>query len=200
MNTPFVSKLEELGYFTGLSTGVAQALKQEFDRRGWLAIFNRSHRLFHADAEALAEGGVGTFLRKVLPFLAAQGVTLPAIEDDTSDDSYIVRVGTVAYQMYDAAEFERDSSGEDLGLMWGLASVRGFGIINELLAAAGSRERAYAINGGNELILMFLTSELHRVIMDHPDASRHGGPYIMTEESPWFGQPEKDPRKNRRTI
>jgi hypothetical protein len=185
MSTSFTSKLEELGYFSGLSPATTQTLKQEFDREGWSAIFENSHRLFFADAENLAEGDVGKLLREVSPFLAAHGVALPAIKDDISGDGYIVRVGGVDYLMYDAEELQGDS-------FWALASLRGFGIINELLAAAGSKERAYAINGGNDLQLLFLTPELHRVIMDHPDASRRYGPYLLTEESPWFGQPEID--------
>ena len=76
------------------------------------------------------------------------------------------------------------------GLIWGLSAVRGFRIIDELLTAAGSPERAYAVNGGNDLCLMFLTSELHQVIMEHPEASLRDGPYILKEEYPSFGQPE----------
>jgi hypothetical protein len=185
MSTQFVSKLEELGYFVGLSPTAAQALKQEIDRTGWNAIFEDSHRLFRADAEDLAEGEVGRLLREVSPFLAAQGVTLPAIEDDVSDNCYTVKVGGVDYLMYDADELQQDS-------IWALASARGFGIINELLVAADSREKAYGINGGNDLFLIFLTPGLYQAIMDHPDASRRYGPYVLTEESPWFGQPEND--------
>jgi hypothetical protein len=145
-----------------------------------------------ADAEDLAEGGVGQFLREIAPFLATQKVTLPAIEDATSEDGYTVRVGGASYQIYDAEELERDSSGEEGGLIWGLSSVRGFRIADELLTAAGSAERAYAVNGGNDLFVMFLTPELHQVIMNHPDASRRDGPYILKEEYPSFGQPERE--------
>jgi hypothetical protein len=192
MNTPFATKIEQLGYFKGLPADKAQALKQEFERKGWLGIFGDSHRLFMADAEDLAEGGVGQFLREVAPFLAAQGVKLPTIEEDTSEDGYVVRVGGVAHQMYDAADLERDSSGEEGGLIWGLSAVRGLRIVDQLLAAAGSAERAYAINGGNDLFVLFLTPELHRVIMEQPDASRHDGPYLPKEEYPSFGQPDDE--------
>jgi hypothetical protein len=192
MSTPFVTKLEELGYFKGLAPDKAQVLKREFEQKGWLAIFSDSHRFFMADAEDLAEGGVGQFLREVSPFLASQGVTLPAIEDDRSEDGgYVVRVGSVAHQMYDAAELERDS-GDEGGLTWGLSTVRGFRIVDQLLAAAGSAERTYAVNGGNDLFVMFLTPEIHRVIMAQPDASQRDGPYRLREEYPSFGQPESE--------
>jgi hypothetical protein len=192
MSTPFVAELEELGYFNGLAPGKAQTMKQGLEQRGWLALFSDSHRLFMADAEDLAEGGVGQFLREVSPFLSAQKVTLPVIEDVSSQDGYTVRVGGATYRIYDAEELGRDSSGEEGGLIWGLSSVRGFRIVDELLTAVGSVERAYAVNGGNDLFVMFLTPELHHVIMDHPDASRHDGPYVLKEEYPSFGQPESD--------
>ncbi len=192
MSTPFVTRLEELGYFRGLAADKAQALKQAFEQKGWLALFSESHRLFMADAEDLAEGGVGQFLQEVSPFLTAHGVTLPEIEDDLSEKGYVVRVDDVPHAMYNATELEWDSSGDEPGLTWGLATVRGFRIADELLAAAGSAERAYAINGGNDLFAIFLTPELYQVIMEHPDASRRDGPYVLKEEYPAFGQPEKE--------
>jgi len=192
MNTPFVTKLAELGYFRGLPPDQAQTLRRQFEQEGWPAIFSGSHRLFMADAEDLAEGGVGRFLQEVSPFLAAQKVTLPQIEDLLSEDGYAVRVGDVTHRMYDATELERDSSGKEAGLIWGLSTVRSFRIIDEFLAAAGSTERAYAVNGGNDVFVMFLTSELHRVITLHPDALPHDGPYLLKEEYPSFGQPESE--------
>ena len=73
MNDSFVFRLDELGYFKGLPEEQVQALKRDFEQKGWLGIFSESHRLYRADAEDLAEGGVGEFLREVEPSLAAQG-------------------------------------------------------------------------------------------------------------------------------
>ncbi len=192
MSTPFVTELEELGYFNGLEPESAEALKEAFEQSGWLGIFSESHRFFMADAEDLAEGGIGRFLQEISPFLALQGVALPEIEEEMSEEGYVVRVGGADYQIYDAADMERDASGEESGLIWGLSMVHGFRIADELLAAAGSAERAYAVNGGNDLFVLFLTPELHRVIMEHPDASRCDGPYVPHEEYPLFGQPEEE--------
>lgn len=191
MSTPFVTELEELGYFNGLEPESAEALKEDFEQNGWVGIFSESHRFFMADAEDLAEGGVGHFLQAVSPFLALQGITLPEIEE-ISEEGYVVRVGGADYQIYDAEDLERDASGEESGLIWGLSMVHGFRIVDDLLAAAGSAERAYAVNGGNDLFVLFLTPELHRVIMEHPDASRGDGPYVPQEEYPSFGQPEEE--------
>jgi hypothetical protein len=192
MSNLFVSELEGLGYFKGLTGEKAQNLKRDFESNGWLAIFSDSHRLFMADAEDLAEGGIGQFIQNVEPFLATQGVKLPAIEDDISPDGYTVIVDGVAHEIYDAEELERDSSKDQGGLIWGLSMARGFSIIDRLLASAGSKERPYAVNGGNDLFVLFLTPELHRTIMRHPDATRCDGPYVPTEVYPSFGQPEDD--------
>lgn len=191
MNSEFINKIESLGYFKGLAEDKARTLKQEFEKSGWLAIFCESHRFFMADSEDLAEGGIGQLVEEVAPFLKAQGVTVPEVEDDITEDGYVVKVGGVAHPIYDSTEMTRDSSDKELGLMWGLSTVRGFRILDELLAKAGSAERAYGINGGNDLFLIFLTPELHQAIMEHPEAIPYDGPYILKEEYPWFGQPEK---------
>jgi hypothetical protein len=192
MNESFVSRLEELGYFKGLDAEKAQKLKQDFEQKGWLGIFNDSHRLYFADAEDLAEGGVGDFIREVEPFLAAHGVKLPKIEEDASGTDYVVSVGGVARRIYDAAEMERDMTEEERGLVWGLSMARGFRIVDELLAKAGSAERTYAINGGNDLMALFLTAEMHEVIMQQPGADPADGPYVPTEDYPLFGEPHAD--------
>ncbi len=73
--------------------------------------------------------------------------------------------------------------------IWGLATARAFAILDGQLAAAGSPERVYAVNGGNDLCAFFLTPELFQIITADPDADASGGPYKPTEEYPWFGQP-----------
>jgi hypothetical protein len=189
MNKSFATQLEEHGYFKGLTPEKAQTLKEDFGQQGWMAIFSESHRFSHADAEDLAEGGIGGFIRKVEPFLTAQGVKLPDIRDEVSERGYVVRVDEVSHKIYDASDLQRDTTGKEPGVIWGLAMTRGFAIVDHLLEAAGSPERLYAVNGGNDLFAFFLTPELHRIIVSHPDADSKGGPYKPTEEYPWFGQP-----------
>jgi hypothetical protein len=41
----------------------------------------------------------------------------------------------------------------------------------------------------NHLFGFFLTSTLHRIISEHPDADLAGGPYEPKAEYPAFGQP-----------
>jgi hypothetical protein len=65
-------------------------------------------------------------------------------------------------------------------------------MIDHLLEASGSREQIYAVNGGNDLCAFFLTPELYRIIVEHPDATPKDGPYRPTEVYPWFGQPRNE--------
>lgn len=191
MNESFVAQLDANGYFKSLASEKSQALKKDFYEQGWMAIFSDSHRFHHADAEDLAEGGICAFIREVEPFLTAQGVRLPELRDETSEKGYVVRVGGVAHKIYDTDDLRRDSDGKEPGLIWGLAMVRGFAIVDRLLEAAGSPERLYAVNGGNDLSAFFLTPELHRIISKHPDAVLTDGPYKPAENHPWFGQPHE---------
>ena len=190
MSDSFIEELKRLGFFKGLDTPEAEDLEQELAQRGWGGIFSNSYRLYNADAEELAEGGIGELIANVQPFLTGEGVRLPEIEDDCSMDGYMVRIGNENHLIYDATELLRDSSDREPGVIWGLSMARGFGILNEMLAAAGSAERVYAVNGGNDLFAFFLRPALHDVIMQHPDASPFYGPYTPTEEYPSFGQPQ----------
>ena len=191
MNDSFVTDLDAHGYFKGLAPEKAQVLRADFRKQGWTAIFSESHRFHHADAEDLAEGGICAFIREVEPFLTGQGVRLPELQDEVSDKGYSVRVGGISHKIYDAADLKRDTTGKELGIIWGLAMTRGFAIVDQLLEAAGSPERLYSVNGGNDLFAFFLTPDLHRIISQHPKAEAADGPYKPTVEYPWFGQPHE---------
>jgi hypothetical protein len=179
----FVTQLDSQGYFKGFAPEKAQALKEAFRQKGWMAIFDESPRYFTADGEDLAKGGICAFIREIQPFLSAQGVKLPDLQDEVSATGYVVRVGGVPHTIYDAKEMKGD--------IWGLASARGFTLVDKMLESAGSPERIYAINGGNDLFAIFLTPELYHTISTQPDFDAKGGPYKLTEEAPWFGQPHK---------
>ena len=156
-----------------------------------MAIFSESHRFYHADAADLAKGGICAFIREIEPFLTTQGVRLPELRDEVSEKGYVVRVGGVSHKIYDAADLQQDTTGKEPGIIWGLAMTRGFAIVDQLLEAAGSPERLYAVNGGNDLFAFFLTPELYRIISGHPDAVAKDGPYKPTNEYPRFGQPHE---------
>src|SRR3954447_10643262 len=128
----FITKLEEGGYFKGLPTEKAEGLRKVFEKQGWMGIFSDSHRFFPADAEDLAEGGVGEFIQDLEPFLTTQGVRLPEIQDDISGSSYTVHVGGVAHYIYDEREVDRDNPLDQSGLIWGLSMMRSFRIVDGL--------------------------------------------------------------------
>lgn len=179
----FVAQLEALGFFD--YAPAANAARMQVSQNGWPGIFGDNGRTYFADAETLAEGGVGSFLEEIRPFLESQGVAFPDLEE-ISDEHYSVTVDGREHPIYT----RRDLYDEDRpGLIWGLATARGFAIVNDLLEAAGSTERLYAVNGGNDLLAFFLTPELRRAIVDHPDATAVEGPYEPSEQYPWFGQP-----------
>jgi len=189
MNNSFVEDLNGVGFFKHLSIEESRVLQEKIYEVGWRGIFENCNRFYPADAENLAEGGIGQFIKEVRPFLESEGVRFPEIVDDAHENDYVVRVDGVANSIYSEPELQRDISATEGGLTWGLSMTRGFAIVDRLLAAVGSNERVFAVNGGNDLFAFFLTPELCRVITTHPDASPEDGPYKPTEEYPWFGQP-----------
>ncbi len=186
MDPAFVDRLDRLGFFEYVSGTERDAAKRDLQNIGWAAVYGETGRLFPADAEALAEGGIGEFLREIQPFLASQGVTIKQIEDHFGEDGYSVSVNGKDHVIYDANELQRDEA--QLGWTWGLATVRGFAIVNELLADTESNERLYAVNAGNDLFGFFLTPQLRDAVCDHPDATPRDRPYVPKDDHPWYGQ------------
>lgn len=187
MSRDFVVQLERSGFFDYLDTTTVTKTKNQIAQKGWVGIFGETGRLFPADAEELAEGGVGSFLREIQPFLHKQGVRLSQVKDELLED-YVVYVNGKRYTIWTNIEAEEEISGGMKGLTWGLSAARTLHIINTLLYEAGSREQAYAVNGGNDLFVFFLTKEQWGAIQKHPDATPPDTPYMAREEYPWFGQ------------
>jgi hypothetical protein len=142
--------------------------------------------MFHADAEELAEGGIGEFLREIERFLAHQGVELEQLEDWADENGYVLSLNGNNHTIYDTEDLRRDE--QRVVSIWGLATARAFALINALLTDAGSAERLYAVNGGNDLFGFFLSPQLRAAICDHPDTKPLDRPYIPNEEHPTYGQ------------
>jgi hypothetical protein len=85
-------------------------------------------------------------------------------------------------------ESPRELAGEP-GLCWGLSAARTVQILNNWLIEAGSAEKAYGVNGGNDFAVFFLTFELYARIRQDPQASAEYGPYVPDLHYPYLGHP-----------
>jgi hypothetical protein len=173
-------RLDQFGLFDVLDPDAAVRAKEAFGRKGidalWTVELGRD--MFASDSEDLAEGGVGEFLRELRPLLSARGVTLGEIEDRFNDDgNYSVRVGDAIHTIHDATAGERDEES------WGRAWVRAFRIVNGLLDAAGSPERAYTMPEEN---VWFLTPDQFEAIRSAIPEPRDR-PYEPVDDPPWYG-------------
>jgi hypothetical protein len=177
------SKLEELGFFKyARPSARAAAVKEVRSDRD--AVFGvEVGRLFHADEESLTEGGADDFLRDIAPALRRMGVTKLRVADKEFTDRYVIAVNGEAKVIFSRAEGRRED-------VWGYAGARTVAIINELLAEAGSEERAYALYGGNDFHVFLLTPELRDVIASF--SGKRDEPYEITDRPPNFGQPRFD--------
>jgi hypothetical protein len=182
-----LTDLEALGFFRYTKPEDLEALQNAILQQGWSGVFGESGRLFFADAEDLAEGGVAGFLSEVTPFLEEQEVEVPAIEDNFGE-TYILMAGEEKIPIWTREESQRELAGEP-GLRWGLSAARTVQILNDWLERAESGERAYGVNGGNDFMVFFLTSEIYSRIRQDPGASAEHGPYVPDQGYPSFGQP-----------
>jgi hypothetical protein len=175
------ARLDDLGLFDRMQPDEAAGAKEAVGRKGIDALWRLELRrdVFAGDSEDLAEGGVGAFLEELRPYLVERGVALGEIEDRFSDDGerYDVRVADDVHTIYDT------TAGDRVENAWGLAWVRAFGIVNGLLAAAGSRERAYTMPEEN---VWFLTPDQFEVLRAAIPGPRDR-PYEPVDDPPWYG-------------
>jgi hypothetical protein len=180
--------IEELGFFRYTNPKQLDQEKAAILELGWAGIFGDNGRWFFADAEELTEGGVSALITEITPFLEDQGVKIPPLEDEFDpDQQYILIAGEERFPIWTEDESEKESKLP--GLLWGASSTRTIQMLNRWLARAGSTERAYGVNAGNDFAVFFLTPELYERIRNEPEASAHDGPYEPNLEYPSFGQP-----------
>ena len=135
-------------------------------------------RFYMADAEDLAEGSVCGQLAEMKTVLRRERVKLSSLIDelDVLNDCYHVVVNGERHKVY-GADREKYTS-------WGLAHRKTIEILNELLVAAHSKERAYALYGGNEAQIVLLDETLYQYILTLPFGQEAGlrGPKEMDSE------------------
>lgn len=122
-------------------------------------------RIYFADAEELAEGGVCDFLEKMKPVLALERIQFRSLRDETRWDeqgnySYHIFIDGKRYKIYDDTEDGHNS--------WCWAHKRTIEIINEFLRAASSEETAYAQATGNDASVALLNDALYSYIRSLP--------------------------------
>lgn len=150
--------LERLGYYKYIAPNLVAELKIESLIHNYLFGWEETVRDYSTDAEDLAEGGIHTFLTKIIVFLAMQGARIKVTDERFTDEGYWITVNGMEYEIYSAAELASEN-------IWELATVRTFTIVNIALREAQSDERVYILNGGNDLHAVFLTDAMHDAII-----------------------------------
>ena len=129
------------------------------------------------DAEDLAEGGIGQAYEELKGELASRGVQpweLVELLDDAAG-TYRVACGRGEYPIY-GPHAELNS--------WGLAAFALFDIVNRQLQ--DSEIRLFALNGGNDLFGIFMTSAQAEHARQHLE-HKSDWPYLPTLEPDWYG-------------
>lgn len=173
-------RLEDRGFFKYADPSKVSDVQKEIDRDAASAMFSLdTNRFFFADAESLAEGGVGDLLRELEPTLRRAGVPALAVEDDFVDDHYDVVVNGKRYRILSESDVRDD-------LVWGYAGARTVILINDLLKRAGSDDRAYGYQGGNDFGVFLLTPALRDEVAA-AISSPAEEPYEMDDQPANFG-------------
>ncbi|MBB3111834.1 hypothetical protein FHS18_003902 [Paenibacillus phyllosphaerae] len=157
--TPLITEFERLGYYKYTDADQLPAVKKDSISAGYVFGWEETNRDFHADAEDLAEGGVGQFLQQIEPFLTKENVPLTNIRERIEGYDYEIEVNGKGYIMYDLEDQEKED-------IWELTTKRAFAMVNELLQQATSEARVYALYGGNDQRAVFLTTEMFALVQN----------------------------------
>jgi len=155
--TSLINDFERMSYYTYISKDKIKNIKSESIKAGYPFGWEETYRDFHADAEDLAEGGIGEFFHKLEPFLLKQGIQITQMNEDINELGYRIEINGASYTIYTSEELENED-------FWALASNRAFGIINHLLTQAHTEERIYTLYGGNDQRAIFLTPKMFELI------------------------------------
>ena len=152
--------LDNSGLWDDLPDSERHRRKEAVAIGGW-PFDGLEHREFFVDGEDLAEYGVEDFLASIDAPLKARGVELLCVRragDPTSEDAHAVDINGTAVQVW---------NGIDDPLMWLAATTRPIAVVNQLLAAAGSKDRMLVLYaGGNEGIGYFAPSAVAAAIRE----------------------------------
>ncbi len=163
-----INKLVELEYFEYTDPQkliVAKEKIRESLREGYLSSFEEDEngeyssidrRSYLADQESLAEGSVGETMKRMLPILEKENITISFIKDETDGTNYSLILNQKKYTIFTQVQSQIDS--------WIIAHKRLIEIVNEFLENAGSAERLYGQSGGNDGLVIFLTERLFNYI------------------------------------
>ena len=138
------------------------------------------------DAEDLAEQGILDAYREITPLLARHGVQAgPVTENlECSSGNYSVDFDGQRYVIWGPGGAGRPW--ESQGDSWGLATYALFDIVNRQLA--GTDVRFFALNGGNDLFGIFMsTAQAEKARRALP--RKRNWPYLPVPEPPGFGAP-----------
>jgi hypothetical protein len=154
-----LTQLEAAGFYRYAPQDAISEAKTRALETGYL--FDEStRRVYWADAEDLAEGGVLEFIDTVEPFLVHQGAKILSKDQDfVIGGAYSVRINGKWYPIYSADECEKAD-------IWTLSSQRTYRMINDLLAGTKSDERVYLLYGGNDALAVFLTEQIYKILRD----------------------------------
>ena len=168
-----LTQLESLGFYQHATDQEIAEARARTQKTG--SLFHEStRRLYHADAEDLAEGQVALLLEDIRPFLEHEGVTIATVEEDFGPDSYSITVNGTVYPIYSGPDLETQR-------LWEVATRQTLQMINHMLEDAGSAERAYLLYGGHDAHLVFLTPAMHAVITASPAIPANEQPQPVDE-------------------
>jgi hypothetical protein len=177
--------LEQLGFFSGLSKDAAAALASEIAISPF-ACMDHPLRVFHTDAENLAEAGVGDWLTEVAVALKGRGVDLGSVEENQSEDGeeYHVKVKGRDFTIFTRAE----STGSNSDYCWAYAFSRTLMLVNVFLSEAGSSDRFHGYFGtGNDGFAWLITPEQAEAINRLLEFQPQERLILMTDTPPLFG-------------
>jgi hypothetical protein len=174
-----ISELAAMGFFDAIAPDERDPAQREAAESGFPFGHDALDRQFMADAESLAEGGVGELLEELRQRLARVGADPGTVTQSFEESEYWVEVAGRRVTIWTAEEVQAPGQGGVNHLC--LAVQRTQLVINRLLSEAGAEERVYW-TGAEDGFVYFMTPEMQRVIESRRLLTGRDLPQIVTCE------------------
>ncbi len=189
-NSDLAAKLKSLGYFADLPPAEAASLENKVATEDTSAVLEHRLRLAMVDAENLAEGMIGDWLRQedMAAIFVSRAAVVENIKDRFGDEGYDVQIGQKTYTVHSPKDLGDPNEYDPAG--WGRSLFVAISIANDIVQTKSPQEQFYALHaGGNDGFVWLLTPEQADVISRLAVSALIDLPIKMRNESPYYGLP-----------
>lgn len=170
LDSIYGTQLFDRGFLKYADSSAYDRLSEEL-RSSFNIYDDLTHKIVHIDAEALAEFNFNFFLPSLNKMLEKREFRVNVELTDNYEDTHHILVNGHQIKLYTNGELENNT-------FWESASRIFFSELNKQLKESNANEYLYLLYSGNDLHVLLLTKEEHKIIKDRYSDNPKEAPYV----------------------